>query len=161
MASIRTATLEDWPAIWAIFSQVVRAGDTYAYPTDIDEDTAKHLWMDVPQVTYVAENDGDIVGTYYLKPNQMGPGSHVCNAGYMVSELARGQGLGRALCLHSLDEARRLGFKAMQYNSVVATNATAIHLWQDLGFHIAGTLPLAFHHDTKGYVDALVMYQAL
>lgn len=161
MADIRLATDADWPGIWAIFRVVVAAGDTYAFPTDASEEQAKQLWVDIPQATYVAEDAGQIVATYYLKPNQLGPGSHVCNAGYMVNASARGQGLGRRLCAHSLREARRLGFKAMQYNSVVATNENAIHLWHDMGFETIGRLPLAFHHDKKGFVDALVMYRLL
>ena len=112
-------------------------------------------------VTYVAVADGEILGTYYIKPNQPRLGSHVCNAGYMVSAKARGKGIGRSMCAHSLKEAVKLGFKAMQYNLVAATNVHAIQLWKDMGFEIIGTLPKAFNHKTKGLVDAYVMYQLL
>src|SRR5436305_13454050 len=114
-----------------------------------------------PSATYVALAEGQMVGTYYLKPNQPGLGSHVCNAGYMVKGQARGQGVGRAMGLHSSLEARQAGFRAMQFNLVVATNEGAIKLWQDLGFSIIGTLPRAFNHRRLGLVDALVMYQLL
>ena len=117
--------------------------------------------MKNPRATYAAYDDGEPVGTYYIKPNQPGLGSHVCNAGYMVAPRARGKGIGRAMCLHSLDEARKLGFKAMQYNLVVCTNRGAVKLWQDLGFKIIGRLPKVFNHSQKGLVDAFVMYQWL
>ena len=111
--------------------------------------------------TYVAVEGGEILGTYYIKPNQPGLGAHVCNAGYMVSAKARGKGIGRSMCAHSLKEAVNLGFKAMQYNLVAATNVFAIQLWKDMGFEIIGTLPKAFHHQAKGLVDAHIMYRLL
>ena len=117
--------------------------------------------MNTPTATYLALSDGIVAGTYYIRPNQPELGSHVCNAGYMVSSSARGQGLGRALCAHSLQEAVRLGFKAMQYNLVVVTNRYAIKLWQDMGFEIVGTLPRAFNHKEMGLVDAHIMYRLL
>lgn len=158
---IREATEADFDAIWAIFDPVVRAGDTYAFPTDCDRDTARRLWMELPQATYVAEEDGSVLGTYYIKANAMGPGAHVCNCGYMTSPDARGRGLATAMCEHSQKEALRLGFKAMQYNSVISTNSGAVRLWQKLGFEIVGTLPKAFKHPQDGYVDAFVMYKWL
>jgi L-amino acid N-acyltransferase YncA len=111
--------------------------------------------------TYVAVEGGEILGTYYIKPNQPGLGAHVCNAGYMVSAKARGKGIGRSMCAHSLQEAVKIGFKAMQYNLVASTNRFAIQLWKDMGFDIIGTLPKAFHHKTKGLIDAHIMYQVL
>ena len=111
--------------------------------------------------TYVAVEGGEILGTYYIKPNQPGLGAHVCNAGYMVSAMARGKGIGRAMCAHSLQEAVKLGFKAMQYNLVASTNGFAIQLWKDMGFDIIGTLPKAFNHKTKGLSDAHIMYRVL
>ena len=116
MTEIRPATPEDWPGIWEIFRAVVEKGDTYPYATDTTEEDAKILWIDGPRATYVAVDGGGVLGTYYLKQNQPGQGSHVCNAGYMVSADARGLGLGRELCAHSIDKAGRLGFKAMQYH---------------------------------------------
>ena len=161
MTEIRPATPDDWPGIWEIFHAVVEKGETYPYATDTTEEEAKTLWIDGPRATYVAADGGRVLGTYYLKPNQPGLGSHVCNAGYMVLADARGRGLGQSLCAHSLDEAGRLGFKAMQYNLVVSTNEGAIRLWKKMGFETIGTLAKAFCHPSEGYVDALIMYRVL
>jgi len=161
MYTIRQATAGDWPGIWTIFHDVVRRGDTYAFAPDTDEDEAKRLWVETPRATYVAVDGDDVIGTYYLKTNQVGTGAHVCNAGYMVRADQRGRGLGRALCEHSLAVARGLNYHAMQFNFVAATNLGAIKLWQDLGFAVVGTLPEAFDHPQNGYVDALVMYRLL
>lgn len=158
---IREAVESDWPAFWPILREAFSTGDTYPFPPDISEEDARRAWMDVPQATYVAEEGGAVLGTYYLKPNQPGLGSHVCNAGYIVARAARRRGLGSALCAHSMDEARRLGFRAMQFNLVVVTNEGAVRLWKDMGFRVIGTVPGAFNHKTHGYVDALIMYQEL
>ena len=160
MLKIRPATDTDFAEIWNIFREVVSAGDTYAYAPDTTEEEAKTIWLDAPLASYVGVLEGETVGTYYLKPNQPGLGAHVCNAGYMVSAAARGRGVGRALCLHSQEEAVRLGFKAMQFNLVVSTNP-AVGLWHELGFETVGTLPGAFNHSSLGFVDALVMYKWL
>mgnify|MGYP001179023221 CR=1 FL=1 len=112
--------------------------------------------------TFVAtDENGALLGTYYLKPNRAGPGDHVCNCDYIVSEDARGQAVVTQLCEHSQREAVRRGFRAMQFNLVVSTNEGAIHLWQKLGFDIVGTLPGAFRHPQQGYVDAFVIYKKL
>ena len=161
MIEIRKAVTADWNQIWPIVHEVFARGDTYAYSPDTDEDQGHAIWVESPMVTYVAVEDGEILGTYYIKPNQPGLGTHVCNAGYMVGAKARGKGIGRAMCVHSLKEAVRLGFKAMQYNLVATTNVNAVKLWKDLGFEITGTLPKAFNHKTKGLVDAYVMYRLL
>lgn len=158
---IRAATADDWPGIWEIFSDVVKNGDTYPYAPDTTEDEARTLWLDIPQVTYVGIEAGRVAGTYYLKPNQPGLGAHVCNAGYMVHADARRRGVGRQLCAHSLIEARRLGFSAMQYNLVVTTNAGAVRLWTEMGFETVGVLAQAFRHADLGPVDAYVMYRRL
>jgi L-amino acid N-acyltransferase YncA len=158
---IRQASAEDFDSIWKIFQQIVTKGDTYPYEPDIDKAAANHIWMEVPTSTYVAEDDGEILGTYYLKPNQPGLGSHVCNCGYMVSELARGQGVATQMCQHSQQVAVELGFKAMQFNLVVATNEGAVRLWSKLGYEIIGRLPKAFDHKSLGLVDAVVMYKWL
>ena len=160
MLEIQRATQDDFEAIWPIFHEVVKIGETYAFDPATSKDEAYHLWMELPLVTYVAKKER-VLGTYYLKANQARLGAHVCNAGYMVSVAARGQGLGRAMCLHSQAEALELGFKAMQFNLVVSTNNGAVRLWQDLGFDVIGTLPKAFQHQRLGLVDALVMYKWL
>ena len=122
---------------------------------------AQRLWMEVPRHTFVAEIDGRIVGTYYLKTNHAGPGSHVCNCGYMVPSSARGKGIATALCEHSQSVALELGYKAMQFNFVASTNEGAIHLWQKLEFELVGRMPGAFNHPSEGYVDALILYKWL
>jgi L-amino acid N-acyltransferase YncA len=161
MVEIKLAQDAYFEEIWSIIHEDLKKGDTYPFATQTTKAEAFQIWMKHPKATYVACRADEIVGTYYIKPNQPGLGSHVCNAGYMVASKARGQGVGRAMCKHSLHEARQLGFKAMQYNLVVCTNTGAIKLWQDLGFKIIGTLPKAFNHNDKGFVDALVMYQWL
>jgi L-amino acid N-acyltransferase YncA len=158
---IREAGIQDWDKIWPIFREVVAAGDTYAYRRDTDKQEALESWLAKPRFTFVAEEDGEALGTYYLKTNQGGPGSHVCNCGYMVSSAARGKGLATAMCEHSQKTARELGYLAMQFNFVAATNNGAVRLWKKLGFSVVGTLPGAFEHPLHGYVDAFVMYKWL
>jgi L-amino acid N-acyltransferase YncA len=159
--TIREATEEDFDSIWEIFHEIVRAGETYAYPTDTNKDEAKRIWMDAPKRTYVFDESGTILGTYFLKTNQPGPGDHVCNCGYMVSSSARGRGLATIMCEHSQTMAKELGYKAMQYNFVASSNEAAVRLWNKLGFKTVGCLPKAFNHPVLGYVDALVMYKWL
>ncbi|MDB2448744.1 GNAT family N-acetyltransferase [bacterium] len=159
---IRTATHDDFAAIWPIFEEIVGAGDTYAFDVETNRDQAYRLWMELPRQTFVYEDDtGQILATYYLKTNQAGPGSHVCNCGYMVASSARGQGLATLLCEHSQQVARDLGYLAMQFNFVASSNEGAVRLWTKLGFETVGRLPRAFQHPTLGLVDALVMYKWL
>lgn len=158
------ATSEDWKEIWPILSAVVRGGDTYAYAPDISEADARSAWMpdgSSRAATYVALIDGDVVATAYLKANQPGLGDHVANAGWMVAPSAAGRGVGRALADAVIDEARRFGFIAMQFNAVVATNLVAIRLWESMGFAIVGTVPNAFRHATRGLVPVHIMYREL
>jgi ribosomal protein S18 acetylase RimI-like enzyme len=117
--------------------------------------------MAKPLATYVALWEREVVGTYYIKPNQPGLGSHICNAGYMVGTQARGRGVARAMCEHSQREGKKLGFRAVQFNLVVSSNEVAVSLWRKMGFSVVGTVPEAFHHQELGYVDALVMYKSL
>ena len=161
MVEIKLAQDDDFEKIWPIIHEVLKKGDSYPCAADTTKAEAFQIWMKYPQATYIAISESEILGTYYIKANQPGLGSHVCNAGYMVASRARGKGIGRAMCNHSLTEARKLGFKAMQYNLVVSTNQGAVKLWRDLGFEIIGTLPKAFKHSKKGLVDAFVMYQWL
>ena len=159
---IRPATDADRDAIWNIFHEVVAAGDTYALDPNISREDALAYWLAPATHAYVAEQPAiGVAGTYILRPNQSGGGSHVANAGFMVSASARGEGLGRAMAEHCLSEARRLGFRAMQFNYVISTNTGAIRLWEDLGFEIVGTLPSAFRHPDQGYVGVYVMYRSL
>jgi ribosomal protein S18 acetylase RimI-like enzyme len=158
---IRPFTEQDFEAVWSIFHSIVAPGDTYAYDPKTDRSGAYELWIEKPQQTYVALAEGLIVGTYYIKPNQPVLGAHVCNCGYMVAASARGQGVATAMCLHSQEVAKSLGYKAMQFNLVVSTNEQAVRLWQNLGYEIVGTLPGAFHHKVDEFVDAYVMYKWL
>jgi len=158
---IRAATNADHDAIWKIVHQVVAAGDTYTLNPRISRKDSLLYWFGPNTETYVADNGGRIVGTYILRPNQSGGGSHVANAAFMVAPEARGQGVGRAMGEHCLSEARRLGFRAMQFNFVISTNKSAIRLWKQLGFKTVGTLPGAFRHPEKGYVDVYVMHRSL
>ncbi len=158
---IQEAKASDFAGIWPIFREIAVAGDTYAYSADISEQEAHHLWMELPAKTFVVEEDGEILGTYYIKTNQAGPGAHVCNCGYMVSDAARGQGLATAMCKHSQKIAVELGYRAMQFNFVASTNTGAVGLWEKLGFDTVGRLSKAFKHPVEGYVDALVMYKWL
>ncbi len=158
---IQEATSSDFEEVWPIFREIASAGDTYAYPRNTSREEAERLWIHVPRRTFVVEIDGRIVGTYYIKTNQDGPGNHVCNCGYMVSSSARGKGIATALCEHSQKMAVELGYKAMQFNFVASTNDGAVRLWQKTGFYVTGRLPRAFNHPVKGYVDALVMYKWL
>lgn len=158
---IRVATETDFEEIWPIFQEIVSAGETYPYPQDTSKEEAIRLWMHLPRKTYVAEEEGQILGTYYIKTNQAGPGSHVCNCGYMVSLKARGKGLATSMCEHSQRLALELGYKAMQFNFVAVSNEGAVRLWTKLGFDTIGRLPKAFNHPSHGYVDALVMYKWL
>ncbi|HJO38149.1 MAG: GNAT family N-acetyltransferase [Vicinamibacterales bacterium] len=158
---IRLAEVRDRDDVWTIFHEVVAAGETYPFAPDTSRDDAMGLLFDLPKATYVAETNGEVVGLYYLKDNYPGLGSHVCNAGYMVRASARRGGVGRAMCEHSFDAARQLGYLAMQYNLVVAANVGAVALWRQMGFEIVGTLPKAFRHARLGLTDALVMYRWL
>lgn len=160
--TIRYYQVGDWPSIWSILHDAFSAGDSYAYAPDSTETEVHTVWIESPKATYVAcSSDGRILGTYILKPNQPGLGSHVCNCGYVVASAARGKGVGAAMCEHSQVEARSLGFSSMQFNFVVSTNTGAVHLWQKLGFAIVGTLPRAFQHKVHGEVDAYVMFKHL
>jgi ribosomal protein S18 acetylase RimI-like enzyme len=158
---IRRARKEDREAIWQIFRAVVAGGDTYVFDPNISRRKALADWLGPKTRCYVALSDQGIVGSYILKANQPGLGSHVANAGFMVSPSARGRGIGRAMAEHCLREARRLSFRAMQFNFVVATNITALRLWENLGFKIAGKLPGAFRHSRRGFVDVYIMYRRL
>ncbi len=158
---IRSADGNDAAAIWAILEPVIRAGQTYALPPDMTREDALAYWLGADRQTLVAEDDNRIVGTYYLKPNQLGGGAHVANCGYITARGGEGRGIARRMCLDSLQRARAHGFRGMQFNFVVETNTRAIQLWLSLGFEIVGRLPSAFKHPHNGYTDALIMYRPL
>ncbi|MEY2580069.1 MAG: hypothetical protein QOI49_2893 [Verrucomicrobiota bacterium] len=159
--AIRAATDADCDAIWEIFRATVAPGDAFVYDPNTPRDEAEAYWFAKGTRTYVAEQDGKVAGSYILRANRPGLGDHVANAGFMVAPEGRGFGVGRAMGEHALAEARRLGYRAMQFNFVISTNESAVHLWQQLGFEIVGTLPGAFRHARKGFVDAYVMFRSL
>jgi len=158
---IRRATLADADAIWAILEPAIRAGETYALPRDWSREVALSYWCGADRETFVAEADGAVLGTFFVRANQLGPGGHVANAGYMTHPDAAGRGVASAMARASLDRARARGFRAMQFNFVVSTNERAVRLWRRLGFEVVGTLPGAFAHPALGDVDVYVMFQSL
>ncbi len=159
--TIRLATQSDHEAIWQIISKVISTGDTYVFAPNSSKEKMLTYWFSSDKRTYIAEENNEILGTFYLKENQMDLGSHIVNAGYMVSENARGKGLGQAMAKFSMEEARKLGFRGMQFNLVVKTNENAVKLWLKLGFEIIGEIPEAYKHSQFGYVNAYIMYQKL
>jgi L-amino acid N-acyltransferase YncA len=158
---IRPANSTDADAIWAILEPTIRAGETYTLPRTMDREQALAYWFSSEHTVFVAQQDQDVVGTYYLRANQKGGGGHVGNCGYMTAAWASGRGVASAMCEHSLEYARSQGFLAMQFNIVVSSNQPAIRLWEKFGFATVGRLPKAFLHPSLGYVDALVMYRSL
>lgn len=159
--SFRAAFDSDWPSVWRIIHATLSEADTYPYLPSTSEADARRIWMSDPdsaRVAYVAEADGGVVATAYMKPNQPGLGDHIANAGWMVDRTVRGKGVGRQFAGYILDEARRSGYLGMQFNSVVSTNKAAIALWESIGFRIVGTVPRAFRHPTAGPVAIHVMY---
>lgn len=158
---IRRYRSKDAGALWRILEPVVRAGETYALPRDMPKGSVLAYWTGPDRETFVAELEGAIAGTYYLRANQAGGGAHVANCGYVTAGDFAGRGIARAMCRDSMTRAREQGFRAMQFNLVVSTNAPAIRLWQSLMFETAGRLPGAFAHPALGDVDALVMYRRL
>ncbi|WBU61742.1 GNAT family N-acetyltransferase [Paracoccus albus] len=159
--SVREAGPQDYDSIWAILEAVYRAGETYCIARDIGREDALADWFGAPFTAFVAERDGMILGTSHVGANRPGGGNHVANASFATATAARGQGVAKSLVSHAKDWARGQGFRAMQFNFVVSTNADAIHSWQRAGFDIVGRLPAAFCHPDAGYVDALVMYHDL
>jgi ribosomal protein S18 acetylase RimI-like enzyme len=158
---VRPAQARDDDAIWGIIGPTIGAGETYALPRDMSRSDALSYWKSPGHEVFVAEQDGMVVGTYYMRTNQQGGGSHVANCGYMTAEEASGKGVARAMCAHSLVHARARGFRAMQFNFVVGSNERAVALWRSFGFEIVGRLPAAFAHPRLGPVDAVVMYRVL
>ncbi|MEI9980732.1 MAG: GNAT family N-acetyltransferase [Edaphobacter sp.] len=161
MLMIRPAEERDSGPIWSILEPVIRAGETYTLPRDLSREDAIAYWFSDGHEVFIAEEEGTVLGTYYLRANQRGGGSHVANCGYMTSQAAMGRGVARMMCEDSLGRARSRGFRAMQFNFVVRSNERAVRLWESFGFAVVGTLPRAFLHPDLGYVDAYVMYREL
>jgi ribosomal protein S18 acetylase RimI-like enzyme len=159
--TIRAARAADHAAITRIIVPVIRAGETYALDRDLSAAEALAYWTGADRETFVTEQDGTVLGTYYLRANQAGGGDHVANCGFMTGAEAAGRGIARSMCADALDRARARGFEAMQFNFVVSTNGRAVRLWESFGFAVVGRLPGAFRHPAMGAVDALVMFRKL
>ena len=160
--TIRPMTEADWPLVWPFFDEIVRAGETYAYPLDLSSERARALWtMTPPGQTVVLEEGGRILGSATMGPNRPGRGSHVATASFMVDGAARGRGVGRALGEHMLEWATAEGYRAVQFNAVVETNTGAVRLWRSLGFTVIGTVPEAFASRAHGLVGLHVMHRVL
>ena len=161
MITVRPASSGDADAVWKILEPTIRASETYTLPRDMTREQALDYWFTPSNEVFVAEENGEVIGTYFLHANQKGGGAHVANCGYITSVESTGRGVARAMCAHSLDYAKTRGFRAMQFNFVVSTNQRAVKLWKSFGFEIVGRLPGAFQHPTQGYVEAFVMYREL
>jgi L-amino acid N-acyltransferase YncA len=161
MVQIRKAAETDKAAVWRIIEPVVAAGDTYVFEPETPESEMIAYWFSPDKHVYVTEENGIILGTYWLKANQPGLGDHIANGAYMVSPDAKGKGIGRLMVEHSIEEARRLGFQAMQFNFVVKSNNVAINLWKSVGFDVVGEIPDAFRHKQNGLTNAYIMYRKL
>jgi len=161
MISVRPATHSDAESVWAILEPVIRAGETYTLPRDMTREAALAWWFSSGHEVFLAEENGEALGTYFLRANQQGGGAHVANCGYITAPRASGRGVARSMCAHSLEHARARGFRSMQFNFVVSSNVRAVRLWQSFGFEIVGRLPAAFRHPTAGFVDAFVMSRPL
>jgi L-amino acid N-acyltransferase YncA len=159
---VREATEADWPRIWPIFSAVVTAGETYAFPLELTLETGHDWWMERPPGHTVVLEDGEqVLGTAKMGPNRPGRGDHVGTASFMVAPEARGRGVGRTLAEHVIRWHRDAGYRGIQFNAVVETNLAAVRLWKSLGFEIVGTVPGAFRSASHGYVGLHVMYLSL
>jgi GNAT superfamily N-acetyltransferase len=153
--------VEDWPEIWPIFEEVVKGGDTFAFGPTTTFEEGRDLWMAPGHNVYVAQHQGVVLGSSFMRPNQPGLGGHVANAGFMVRRKQQRKGIGRALALHTMDEAQQAGYRAMQFNFVVSVNLRAVTLWKSLGFQVVGTIPKGFRHGTLGFVDVYIMHRFL
>ena len=161
MIHIRPATEDDADALWSMLEPAIRAAEVFALPSDMTREAALAYWFAEGHSVFVAEDQGVVTGSYYLQANQRGGGAHVCNCGYLTAAQSQGRGVARAMCEHSLQFGKTQGFRAMQFNFVVSSNAAAVHLWTQCGFRVLARLPGAFLHPRLGYVDALVMWQDL
>ncbi|HEX6892913.1 MAG TPA: GNAT family N-acetyltransferase [Chryseolinea sp.] len=153
---------KDYDEIWDIFSKVIRTGDTYVFDPATPKEALNRLWFADSMDTFVAvDDDGRILGTYFIKPNQIDLGGHIANCGYMVNPDHHGKGIGKLLCEHSIGFARQKGYLGMQFNIVVSTNTNAVKLWKKFGFEIIGTTPKGFRHKALGLVDTYIMFKDL
>ncbi len=158
---IRPATEADGAVIWSIIRPIIAAGEAYALPRDWSMAAALAYWFGPEHEVFLCEENGVALGCCYIQPNKLGGGAHIANAGFATADQARGRGVARAMGVYILDHARGRGFRGMQFNFVISTNAPAVHLWTSLGFETLCRLPDAFDHPRLGFVDALVMFRRL
>jgi L-amino acid N-acyltransferase YncA len=157
-----TATDADFDAVKEIFLHVVDEGETYSYEREtLTDQWIRDYWMKHVVTTLVARVDGKVAGVCAIRVNRTGRGNHIANASYVVHHDFRGIGIGHALGRESLRVSRQHGYKAMQFNYVVSTNAKAVALWQSLGFKIIGTMPQGYRHSRHGLVDVYMMHRFL
>lgn len=161
MVNIRKAEEQDKSAVWEIIGAVIAGGDTYVFDPATPEEEMISYWFSPEKHVYVAEDDGEILGTYWLKANQPGLGDHIGNGAYMVSPEAKGRGIGKLMALHSIEEAKRIGYRAIQFNFVVKSNTVAVNLWKSVGFEVIGEIPDAIRHSKNGLTNAYIMYRKL
>jgi ribosomal protein S18 acetylase RimI-like enzyme len=161
MIEIRAAGAAEWPKIWAMIAPIMAEGETLALPRDGTEADARAYWASPEKQNFLAIEGKEVLGSSYIRANQQGGGAHVANCGYITAPAARGRGVARTLCAHSIEHCRRAGFRAIQFNFVVSSNEPAVHLWHSFGFDVLARLPEAFEHPRLGYVDALVMWKTL
>ena len=159
--TIRDTIEKDFEEIWDIFHSVVATGDTYAYSPDTSKEDAYAYWMPPHKKTYVATINNEVIGTYFIKDNQPGLGSHIANAAYMVHPKHQGKGIGLYMAQHSIAEAKNLNYSAMQFNLVVSSNEPAVSLWKKMGFKIIGTIPQGFRHSSQGLIDTYILHMGL
>jgi len=158
---IRKATEADYDGVWEIFSSVIKTGDTYVFDPDTPKSSLQKFWYADTMDTFVAVDNHEIVGTYFIKPNQVDLGNHIANCGYMVSPRHQGKGIGKLLCEHSITFAKEKKYQGIQFNIVISTNFNAVKLWKRLGFEIIGTTPKGFRHKQLGLVDTYIMFRAI
>jgi GNAT superfamily N-acetyltransferase len=147
--------------IWRILESTIREGAVYALSRDMSFEEARDYWFAPGNHVFVATAENEVVGSYYLRANALGGGAHVANAGFVTAPRFRGQGVARAMGEHCAVQASALGFRAIQFNFVVAANSRAVHLWQSLGYAIVGTLPRAFALPGGELSDVFVMHRFL
>lgn len=161
MLNILNATEIDFDEIWNIFQPILKKSGTYVYSPETTKNEAYSIWFDKTYDTYIAKVGDEVAGAYVIRPGHRDLGSHICNAAFIVADKFRGNGYGKTLGEHAINQAKKLGYKAMQFNYVVSSNHVAIDLWKKLGFAIVGTIPAAYNHPEKGYIDIHIMHRKI
>ena len=159
--TIREASDSDHMIVLDLFRAIISEGETYIYTEDFSDEALNGIWFEAPNRAYVVEHEGTVIASFVIRPNKMGRGAHIANAAFIVQKNYQGKGIGRLMGEYAIDEAKRLGYRAMQFNIVVSTNIRSVSLWNRLGFRIIGTIPEGFDHKQLGLVDIYIMYRSL